>query len=185
MGEFHFYGSWNDSWSLLNILFSENKVKAVHDDWYDEPVAIFSKTLDSLLKEKMLTKRRLFILSADCDVRSESFVCQKAGEKKGKFRVAVSLIEGGMELTLPSCYEEKGMLCLSTGTFAYPKEYFSIKEQLWRKPNPEEKNFYTSIKKNMLKGLYHMRLKASKVFVGFDAKNHLENGNARIIDAGI
>jgi hypothetical protein len=159
-------------------------MQVLPDDWFAEPAAICSTKLDSTLKKKLRELPHLFILQPGYKIKAKSFVQMDEGELKGSFWLRLKLIEGGLELSLPKCYEEGGFLCLRSGSLHIPLEYYDHKKKVWRKPTAEERGYYEELKKIIRKNLTKIPQKYKTVLGGKNAKELLERGDAKITDYG-
>ena len=63
MREFAFFGTWNDSWAVLDAIEQLGMFQMVPDRWYDAPEPLLCRHMDDSLKAMLRERRRLFLWS--------------------------------------------------------------------------------------------------------------------------
>jgi len=180
MAQFDFYGTWIDSWKLLEIL-TEKNLSLIPDQWYKSPSAIFFNEINEELKDLLHKKRRLFIWGKEFSLFPPHFVLQKSGPRQGEYSIGAAYGGPCLDLTLPACFENDKKIKLSCGTLTFPKDYKNPKTNEWLKTSEDLKKYYKIISTDFKKILKKTKFR-KLIWIGGDALNLLENGNAEIVD---
>jgi hypothetical protein len=185
MAQFDFYGSRKDGFEILKCLLEQGEVIFVADIWYDMPVPLIIRRIDDEVAEILNRRPRVYVFPKGAMLQRCGFVQQDAGPCAGKFSIELDMMGQGLELTLPACYEESGMLNLSCGMAAYPRQFYSEKHGQWEKPGEEIKSAYSIVCKCIKKLSRRQMLISKSGWVGSDAAELLRSGKARIVDKGV
>lgn len=186
MAQFDFFGTWEDSWRLLQEIIKFNDVTFVPDLIYDSPEPIFINTINEEAKEYIKIKRHLYIWGKLFSKYPPLLLRRESGPKEGTYYVQVDYSGPSLELILPACFEENGLINLNTGMVTYSKEYLNPESGNWENPSKELKDVYKNICTLLKKSiLIRYDLKTSYQWIGKNAVKLLQENKAQIIAKGV
>jgi hypothetical protein len=114
MREFAFFGTWKDSWAVLEAIEQLGMFWMVPDLWYERPEPLLYQHVDDSLKGMLTERRRLFLWSA---AFASEFppLREGSGATRGRYRVPTAIGVPLLQLVLPPCYEKDGVLNVGAG----------------------------------------------------------------------
>ncbi len=182
MAQFDFYGTWLDSWKLLEVLL-EKDLSLIPDKWYKKPDALFFKEITEDLKDLIHKKRRVFICGKKFSLFQPLFVQQKSGPKQGQYSIGAEYGGPYLDLTLPACFEKDDIINLSCGTLTFPKQYKNPETNEWLNAPAELKISYKDTCGDFKKKLKRFKYK-KYIWIGEDALGRLKTDKVKIVDKG-
>ncbi|HXK58855.1 MAG TPA: hypothetical protein PLP42_03080 [Acidobacteriota bacterium] len=184
MPQFNFWASWEDSWSILRGFVEGRDVLLIPDRWYETPEAEVFRSVTEEVKNLLSNRRRLYIFSADAELRARYFERQEIGPRRGMYRFHAALGES-LDLTLPACYQEGSVTRLASGILTYPGEVFDWRSEQWRKPREELRNLYTQMCAVIKSYCLRRRVGQHSIFVGQNAVRLVEARQATLRAFGL
>jgi len=120
MTEFHFYGTWNDSWEICDSILRDGRFQLILDIKWDSPNPSFLTACDETSKALLRECRSIYISSPLFSTQPPAMVLVTEGQNKGKYFVDER--SGGplLRLMMPPCYSEGGTLHLGHGEICRP-----------------------------------------------------------------
>ena len=108
MREFAFFGTWKDSWAVLEAIEQLGMFWMVPDLWYERPEPLLYQHVDDSLKGMLTERRRLFLWSA---AFASEFppLREGSGATRGRYRVPTAIGVPLLQLVVPPCYEKDGV----------------------------------------------------------------------------
>jgi hypothetical protein len=186
MREFHFYGSWDDSFAILEAILATGKATAFFPKPHPEPKVRFFDTVAPDLREVTQTGGQVHLWLPGISSLPLGFEQWDSGIYAGQYFV----LGGGpyLTLSLPGCIEapeasdsvsgKSGLFSLDAGNLSCPHEFYvSGAEIVVRMPKAaQERNeeFRKIIKAHC------KRYGPKKQWVGLHAKKLLEEGKAKV-----
>jgi hypothetical protein len=185
MKEFHYLGTWDDSWKILESILQRPETTFIPDIWYDSSKPTFFCRVNDELKKLMLYKRRVYIWAKDFSKRDPFLKRQEGGEMAGKYSVWLGSGGGqGLDLILPACYEENNITYLATGMLGYEKQYLNDLTGVREKPSVNLKAGYkdilSRIKKCLVRHEFHI-----PIWIGKDGLRLVQEKKAQITGFGL
>lgn len=179
MAEFHFLGTWDDSWNILNSII-EDFQPIMYPDVTGPLNLLSGKTvLDENFKAVLKGCRRTFLWSASYSKYPVGIQPLESSDDSQQFFIYPS--EGGpvLDFTFPPCFEHNGIIRIGHGSICYDPQFRSP-ELADSEPSlrvPEElktayKNIVTRMKKCFLK-------KHQGRYAGHDAISMIEACKAK------
>jgi hypothetical protein len=184
MAEFTFLATWTDSLSVLRSIFAQMEIRFVPDRWYPSDIPDAFTALDDTLLGILRECRKGFILSDRISKFPIGLVEQRNGPRAGQYYARPTLGGPCLELTLPAAFEDRGILCLNTGSLVRHREFFNPATSLWEKPSMDLKAEYQKMAK-IIRTCLTKPDHRSSVWIGREARRMLEAGKARITAKGL
>jgi hypothetical protein len=193
---FDFLGTWQDSWAILAAILNPGDVTLIVDRRYDQPQPITLTTVDDVRTHCLNGQHKFYVSGTMFSVAPPSCRRIDTGIYEGKYRVEDS--RGGplLVLVLPVCYRydsvgvatnafENGThLHLGPGTLMYQRYYWNEQSQLWERPSDCIKaghvDLLRRVKTQLVRHTFHV-----PIWIGKDALQEVENGNATIHGYGL
>lgn len=191
MREFHFWGSWDDSFSIIAGILGTGKATAFASKPYKEPKARFFDKLTPELQEIARDRGKLLLWLPGLSRLPLQFEQWDSGIYAGQYFVA----DGGpyLELLLPGCNEEgpkglrqatgaSGLIRLGAGCLSCDHQFYipdpGITVRMPRAVQETDEEFRKIIKAQC------KRFGPKKRWVGRHAIKLLEEGKAEVVGFG-
>lgn len=181
MRQFDFWGSWDDSFAIITAILSTGKALAFPDMPYAEPQVRFFEQLTPEFQTIARARGKLFLwLPGISDSLPIRFGKWDSGIHAGQYFVTGS--GPYLELVLPGCYREGGLIQLRSGFLACDHEFYlpdaKIVVAMPRAAQELHDEFVKIIKSHC------KRFGPKKRWVGHHARKLLEEGKAEVASAG-
>lgn len=174
-----FIGTWNDSWAAIETILTRSGTTLIPDLWYDTSSPLLFDELDESLKSLLRQRRRLYIWCTEFSRYPPVLERQESGPNAGKFFLRLALGGPGLELTLPACFEARGLVNLNFGSLSYARETFNPESARWEKPSPKLKAGYADMRARLCE---HVLRQERRVWMGPEAMHLLREGRAKIVN---
>lgn len=189
MAEFHFYGTWEDTWKHLQRIAAETSLVGAIDQWYTSPkVYEFTGVTDEV---KRLVKKnpRIFFLSDRYTYFPFHFI---GPTPSGLLRIDPEWSGPTLDLSFPACFECGEKVCIRSGRLFYQRRYIDPESEEYYKPPHELKQAFKEIQSVLKKDLTRLQtsyrmtgqrgVKNTKapIWIGSNALRLLDEGIAKI-----
>ena len=181
MAQFDFYGSWEDSWQVVESILLNKKIKVLPDMWYVEPVPKYFTKLNEELKQLLLKKRRLFLAHNEVSIYQPLFKQCKTGVMTGKYSIFSDWGGPFLDLTLPGFFDIEGVIQLGPGTLTYPKFVQHPKTLQIEQTGPEIKEAYKEICGVIKKVMIRQKRNSKNFLIGADGLNVMKTKDVYIV----
>jgi hypothetical protein len=178
MREFAFFGTWNDSWAVLDAIEQLDMFWMVPDRWYERSEPLMCRHVDDSLKGMLRERRRLFLWSDAFAPTFPALRQQRSGPKSGYHNVPVGIGVPLLELVLPPCYEENDLLNVGAGDLAASQVVINPTTQR-EEPAPELLAGFELVRSQMKRVLTRHKLKRW-IWIGPEALRLLQEQRVRI-----
>jgi hypothetical protein len=185
MRQFDFFGTWFDSWTIVEAVLRLGQVEIIPDLWYEHPNCVRISTLTERWKQLLQSRRRFFIVREGMPLRANGFVKQITGNRAGQYRIDLVSLALGVECTLPACYEEDGRVMLGSGSIYLADEFWlEPSEQIAVPPDDDTIMLYKQVVECVKQNCVQQRLIRFKGWIGKDGAKLLNAGQAIVKDRG-
>jgi hypothetical protein len=194
MGQFNFYGTWNDSLAYLELLVRMEQFTFVIDMWYTQPVPLQFMTLTNEVKAAVRKRPRVYLW---CDRYSQFPPGFREPTPNGLMMIDPTKSGPALDLGLPVRFERNGQLGVGLGDLFYQPIYYEPRTREPYAPPEALKQTYnevrTLLRKNMMKRYIRSQMITSKnitkttietLWIGSDAMALLESGAVKILVNG-
>ncbi|HLN28311.1 MAG TPA: hypothetical protein VK395_11250 [Gemmataceae bacterium] len=179
MNQFSFAGTWEDSWDILQEILRAGDVTLIPDMNYDRPTPLCFTALDDAVKKILRDRRNLYLWGRAYSLFPPHLERIEEGQAAGKYYVSLSRQGPGLELTLPPCYQEGGILHVGPGTLSGTPHTFNPETGIWEAPSAALRAGFSSIKARMKRHLVKFN-KPPQIWIGKDALMRVKKKDARI-----
>lgn len=182
MAQFDFFGTWEDSWEILEKVIMTFNCKLIPDLWYSSEIINMYEAVTEDLKLHLVKRRHLFILKQIDEVSMNGFLKNRAIHSNGQYRIDPEIFGETIELTLPACYKNNNITMLGLGMLTYCREYYNFTKNSWEKPTNELKTFYADLRKVIRRCIISKKYPKGKIWIGRDAFRKVSEGKADFSD---
>ncbi len=179
MSEFLFYGTWDDTWRVLNELLAREGPSLVAALAYHFPKPVYVRSLTSHAREILQKRRRVYVFAEDFSVRPPCLVQQMSGPLAGKHFVYLAGGGPGLELALPHAQIDEGVWQLDAGRLTHPHDFWDPERGKWQRPPAALKAGFTDVRAR-IRGQVEQHWPIRDLWVGPDAWDLVRAGKARI-----
>src|SRR5438874_9967260 len=116
MGDFYFYGTWKDTWALLEAITSQERFEFIVDMWYSEAKPIRFKTLTNELRSIIEKQPRLYLWSEEYSRFPPYF---STPTSNGLMRIDLTRSGPALDLSLPGVVTMGKQVGLTLGRLGY------------------------------------------------------------------
>jgi hypothetical protein len=184
MSQFDYFGTWEDSWEILDIILNNEDVELIPDMWYETSIPLKFKQVDENLKNILRKKRRLFILGKYFSIYPPCLKKKEDGPMIGKYNLYANYGGPSLDLSLPVCFEKDNIINFGSGILSYPKEFLNPHTGIWENSTQNLKDAYKRICSLLKKHLIRHKIN-SNIWIGNNALTLLKAGKAQIYDKGV
>lgn len=179
MPSFQFFGTWDDSWTILQAILEQGDFEVTPDIRFEAPEPLKANHIDEKLKSMCQERGGVYIWSKQYTVHPPHLVRIEEGKYAGRYFVDMSKGGPGVNLHLPVCYTTDGLIRLSSGSLWLQSRTLNTEKNVWEPPSTSLKAGYRKLI-NLIKRHLTVWQSDSKVWIGEFAKQLLESGIARI-----
>jgi hypothetical protein len=178
MKEFHYLGTWTDTWRQIQTVMDAFDVRLFFDKNYALPEPTYIQQLDEVTKSTLMRKPSVFVWSAAFSTDPPKMECTD-GKPPIYFIYGA---EGGPSLQwrFPGCFEESGITNLAVGRVVCRSEYFIPSKDITVRPSMELIRAYRGIVATLKQNMVRHKLQ-HYVWIGKDALLLLKEDKAQIL----
>ena len=177
MAQLNFYGSWEDSFRILEDILRLPSPGVILDRPYPTSSAPGVVTaLTPEVRRVVASRRRVFLVVGQTGPDAVRMMRVEEGRHHLHLDESLSCFS----LTFPPCYVEGGHIHLSAGDLYRPARYWSATRQAFLPPAASVRGAFDRLKRLISGRLSTVKLGGKRIRVGLDGLRLLREGEARV-----